>query len=58
VLQRVGIINFFMMKKSWNGEFLQGLEELAEKETCVIIGGESLWFWAGYAVGWVSKLVS
>ena len=46
------------MKKSWNGEFLPGLEELAEKDECAITGGESLWFWAGYAVGWVSNLVS
>jgi hypothetical protein len=58
MLQRVGVINYLVMKKKWNGKFLQGLEELAEKEACVISGGESLWFWAGYAVGWVSKLFS
>ncbi|HEY4965109.1 MAG TPA: hypothetical protein VII28_01870 [Puia sp.] len=46
------------MKKTWNGEFLHGLEELAEKDECIIEGGESLAFWAGYAVGWVSRLFS
>lgn len=46
------------MKKTWNGEFLQGLEELAEGDEYAITGGESIWFWAGYAVGWVSNLVS
>jgi hypothetical protein len=47
----------FKMKKLWNGEFLPGMEELAEKEECVITGGESIWFWAGYAVGWVARTV-
>ncbi len=46
-----------VMKKSWNGEFFPGLEELAEKEECAITGGQSLWYWAGYAVGWISNLV-
>jgi hypothetical protein len=56
VLQKVGVIKFFEMKKTWNGEFLQGLEELAEKDECTISGGESLWFWIGYGVGRVSNL--
>lgn len=47
-----------IMKNSWNGEFLPGMEELAEKESFDITGGESIWFWAGYAVGWVSHVVS
>jgi hypothetical protein len=46
------------MKKSWNGEFLPGLEELAEKDECAITGGESVWFWIGYGAGWISNLVT
>jgi hypothetical protein len=57
-LQRVGVFNFFEMKKTWNGEFLPGLEELAEKDECAITGGESVWFWIGYGAGWISNLVT
>jgi hypothetical protein len=39
------------MKKTWNGEFLQGLEELSKEERSAIMGGESLWYWIGYGVG-------
>lgn len=48
----------FKMKKSWNGEFLPGMKELTEKEECAITGGESIWYWAGYAVGVVTHYVS
>jgi len=43
------------MKKTWNGEYLQGLEVLTEREECTIEGGESIWYWMGYAVGWVAQ---
>ena len=46
------------MKKMWNGEFLQGMEELAETEERAIVGGGILSYWVGYAVGWVSGLFS
>jgi hypothetical protein len=46
------------MKTIWNGEFPQGMEELPPEEELAIAGGESLWFWMGYAVGAVVNLVS
>jgi hypothetical protein len=45
------------MKKTWNGEFLHGLEELAEKDQCAITGGESIWFWIGYGAGRLYSLL-
>jgi hypothetical protein len=46
------------MKKEWNGEFLQGLEELSMQEKSSIMGGESLWYWVGYAIGSFSYSVA
>jgi len=46
------------MKKKWNGQLLQGLEELSMEEKTTIIGGESLWYWVGYAVGAFSYAVA
>lgn len=46
------------MKKTSNIEFLRGLEELSIEETQGIIGGESLWYWVGYAVGYAGNIIS
>jgi hypothetical protein len=46
------------MKTTWNGKFLQGLEELPVEEAYTIIGGESLWYWVGYAVGLTVYMVT
>jgi len=46
------------MKTVWNGEFLQGMEGLLKEEELAIAGGESLWFWMGYAAGVVVYMVS
>lgn len=64
MLQKGGIIKFIYslkkiskMKKVWNEEFIQGLEELSCEESARIIGGESLWYWIGYGIGTVSRLI-
>jgi hypothetical protein len=46
------------MKKNWNGHLLHGLEELSLEEKSKIIGGESLWYWVGYAIGAFSYSVA
>jgi hypothetical protein len=46
------------MKKVWNEEFLQGLEELSWEESAGIAGGESLWYWVGYGLGSVTRFIS
>jgi hypothetical protein len=46
------------MEKRWNGEFLQGLEELPEEKMTAITGGESLWYWVGYAIGGVGYMLT
>jgi hypothetical protein len=46
------------MKTVWNGELLLGMEELSLVEERAIAGGESLWFWVGYAVGLVANAIS
>jgi len=38
------------MKTPWNGEFLQGMEELTFEERTSVIGGESLWYWVSYGI--------
>ena len=52
------IHKYLVMKTVWNGEFLLGMEELSVEEECAIAGGESLWFWVGYAVGVVANAIS
>ncbi len=44
------------MKKRWNGELLQGLQELPMETSASIIAGESLFFWIGYGWGQVTKM--
>jgi hypothetical protein len=44
------------MKKRWNGELLQGLQELPMETSASIIAGESLFFWIGYGLGQVTKM--
>ena len=39
------------MKTSWNGELLQGLQELPMETSASIIAGETLWYWIGYGIG-------
>jgi hypothetical protein len=39
------------MKKTWNGELLQGLEELPVEKEAAIMGGETLWYWVCYGAG-------
>jgi hypothetical protein len=39
------------MKTGWNGELLQGLQELPMETSASIIAGESLWYWIGYGAG-------
>jgi hypothetical protein len=46
------------MKKVSNGEFISGLEELSLKEAKSITGGESLWYWLGYGVGYFGYTVT
>jgi len=46
------------MNAIWNGQLLQGMEELADEEARVIAGGESLSFWIGYAAGAVVNFFS
>lgn len=46
------------MKNSWNGEFMQGMQELPEEEASKITGGESIWYWIGYAAGSVVNMFS
>jgi hypothetical protein len=41
----------FYMKAKWNGELLQGMQELPEEACASIAAGESLWFWIGYGIG-------
>jgi hypothetical protein len=44
------------MKKRWNGELLQGLQELPMETSASIIAGESLFYWMGYGWGQVTKM--
>jgi hypothetical protein len=46
------------MKKNQNEEFLCGLEELPREEAVAITGGESLWYWIGYGIGYPGYLIS
>jgi len=39
------------MKNNWNGQLLQGLQELPSESPASIIAGETLWYWVGYGVG-------
>jgi hypothetical protein len=40
------------------GKFISGLEELSLEEAKSITGGESLWYWLGYGVGYFSYTVT
>jgi len=46
------------MNTVWNGELLQGMEEMTVEEEQAIAGGESLSFWIGYAAGVVTNWFS
>jgi hypothetical protein len=39
------------MKSVWNGEMLQGMQELSMETAATIVGGESIFFWIGYGIG-------
>jgi hypothetical protein len=41
------------MKSKWNGELLQGMQELSMETSESIVGGESIFFWIGYGIGTV-----
>lgn len=45
------------MKKNLNVEFLDGFSELSREESMSIIGGESLWYWIAYGVGYVGYVI-
>ncbi|HEV3224588.1 MAG TPA: hypothetical protein VGZ90_17035 [Puia sp.] len=44
------------MKKRWNGELLQGLQELPMETSASIIAGESLFYWIGYGLGLAANM--
>jgi hypothetical protein len=46
------------MKTKWNGELLQGLEELQPADAKEIVGGETLWYWIGYGVGLLGYMIT
>ena len=46
------------MKKMMKEEFLNGLKELSVEESTAIIGGESLWYWIGYGIGYAGYIIS
>ena len=46
------------MKNKWNGELLQGMEELQLKEEIAITGGETLWYWIGYGIGLTAYMLT
>jgi hypothetical protein len=39
-------------------ELHSGMQELTVEETETIMGGESLWFWIGYGIGYVAHAIS
>jgi hypothetical protein len=39
-------------------ELHNGLQELSVEEAEAINGGESLWFWIGYGIGYVAHAIS
>lgn len=46
------------MKKEWRTEIPQGMYELSVEDTRSIVGGESLMFWIGYAVGKIAHAIA
>ncbi len=46
-------IKRIFMKSKWNGELLQGMQELSMEASESIVGGESIFFWIGYGIGTV-----
>jgi hypothetical protein len=44
------------MKKRWNGELMQGMQELPMETSVSIVGGESLFFWIGYGLGLAANM--
>jgi|GEM_PF-500392 hypothetical protein len=46
------------MKKNRKEEFLCGLEELPMEEAVAITGGESLWYWISYGIGYAGYLIT
>jgi hypothetical protein len=45
------------MKKNWDGKWLQGMRELPMEDAKMISGGESIWYWPGWAVGVVGYMI-
>ena len=46
------------MIKIMNQEFLLGLKELSKEEATAIIGGESLWYWISYGIGYAGYMIT
>ncbi len=46
------------MKNTWNGELLHGMQELSKEDAAGIAGGESLWYWVGYAAGALTYMIT
>jgi hypothetical protein len=44
------------MNKRWNGELMQGMQELPMETSASIIAGESLFYWIGYGLGLATNL--
>jgi hypothetical protein len=54
-MKRKGSKKLFMQVAEIN---VQGMEELSAEQASAIIGGESLWFWVGYAVGATVNMIN
>jgi hypothetical protein len=46
------------MKTGWNGELLQGMQELPMETAATIVGGESIFFWIGYGLGVAANTIT
>ena len=46
------------MKSQWNGELLQGMQELPMETAATIVGGESIFFWIGYGLGATARAIT
>jgi hypothetical protein len=46
------------MKKIKHENFLSRVQVLSAEEATAIIGGESLWYWIGYGIGYVTHVIT
>ncbi len=44
------------MNKKWDGQLMQGMQELPMETSVSIIAGESLFYWIGYGFGLATNL--